>query len=748
MAELIPDTGIPIGATVSGDLAYDLAEKGGIASVLAPSPIQSTLGQEPERTPAFVGIDEATDEVFVNGFRFHKDDHRRALLSEAELDKPITPLPAGFRPIGSAEYKTYLENIDNPSFTRLVKKNFGIGVDISQLLAGNALKFASFGNKTISELGDSVVKQQLKDLAFNEPYQRAFTDGATDSPEAAAEWFVANAAQLAPLMMEMILAAFVGGAVGAASVGATGIGFGGRLLARGGGIRLATLAGRKEAAKLARSAMAKQRKRQKLSPKELKALKAVARAGGALAVGIGDIYGEMEETGTSNRFLAAVLALPYAALEIAPAVLAATTLFKAAGRGALGLKTGGKAIRATKGAFVGGVAEGGTEVFQDILALYGSGKLDFDDPAVQDQLINAFAAGAGVGAPIGGIAAAAGKTPPKLKKDINDGDTPTSILGEDEEVLPLGPEDEAEGLNPLQRELFPAENLGFQAPPSDQVFRDIVDDDAERTADRDSFLDEGDRLRRRAEDLVTEFETMRDDGTLIANEERALKIRQEVQQIDTALAEIAAVTDPQSGLFDDLPGRSAAFAERLGEQPTLPFAAPVDTEAEVGPTQPDLFDGLPPEEAGFSPQAQIEEDAQFGPLEAQEPAVQPDLFDGLPPEEAGFAPITNDRISNVGVQPIEDQRRPTPVRPPGVNVVPVAAAPFVTDEAARSRRFAEEFELAVTERDEQSKPQFVNGEEAILDEATQVLVPVRQLLEKSEKRIDALEELKTCLGKG
>jgi hypothetical protein len=29
-----------------------------------------------------------------------------------------------------------------------------------------------------------------------------------------------------------------------------------------------------------------------------------------------------------------------------------------------------------------------------------------------------------------------------------------------------------------------------------------------------------------------------------------------------------------------------------------------------------------------------------------------------------------------------------------------------------------------------------------------VLVPVRQLLEKSEKRIDALEELKTCLGKG
>jgi hypothetical protein len=368
MAEFVPDTGIPFEAGVDPDLAFDLEEKGGAISALAPSPIQSTLGQSSEPPPAFVGIEESTGTISVNGFEFHKDDHRSALLSERELDKPITPLKAGFRPIGPDEYKTYLENIDNPSFSRLAKKNFGIGIDISQLLGGSVLKFAG-----LTELGDSVVKQQIKDLAFNEPYQRAFTDGATDSPRAATEWFVANAAQLAPLMMEMILAAFVGGGVGVATAG---IGFSGRLLA-GGGARLATMAGRKKAADLARNAMKNQLSGVASSAAETAALRAVAKAGGALAggtaasygVAIGDIYGEMEETGTSNRFMAAVLALPYAALEIVPAALAATTLFKAAGRG-LGLKTGGKAIRATKGAFVGGVAEGGTEVFQDILALY------------------------------------------------------------------------------------------------------------------------------------------------------------------------------------------------------------------------------------------------------------------------------------------------------------------------------------------------------------------------------------------
>jgi hypothetical protein len=782
----------------------------------------------PEPAPPFVGIEESTGTISVNGFEFNKDDHRSALLSEAELDKPITPLKPGFRPIAPDEYKTYLDNIDKPSLSRLAKKNFGIGIDVGQLLAGNVLKFASFGNETINELGDSVVKKQIKDLAFNEPYQRAFTEGATNSPREAGEWFVANAAQMAPLMMEMVLAAFVGGVAGAAT-GGTGI-VGGTLGATG--RFLARRAGREKLAKLAKKAMEKQRKAKSLGqkvdldPDELQALRSVSRYGGALAagtaasygVGIGDIYGEMEESGTSDRLLAAVLALGYAGAEIAPAAFAATTLvkaavrggplgLKAAGRAALGSKEGGRLRRAVGGTVGGGVLEGGTEVFQDILTLYGAGKLNFDDPEVQDQLTNAFAAGAGVGAPIGGISAAYGKSAPK-PKEINDDNTPTSILGEDEEVLPPGPEDGAEGFSPLQGELF-STNLGQDPSALSRgvLDRELTGERADVLSERNSLLDEQDRLQRQYDDLTEDFrnEAQRENPNAI----KLTRLRNQLRRIPQALAELdvrlgtintatGEVVGP-SEEFAGVPGRSAALAERLGKQATLPFAVPVDTEAdsvnllepeeaEVGPQepdiQPDLFGGLPPEETEFIPQAQ--EDALFAPLEAQQniPPVFPEgqtqgeLNVEAPvidqPIPAGFPPVGTSTSyiqstpQSYDVTPSEpvrspdgtivrepdgtivevDQRQPTPVRPPGVNISEIAAAPFVPEGAERSRRFAEDFELAVAERDEQSRPQFIKGEEAIFDETTQTLVPVRQLLSKSEKRIDALDQLYNCLKKG
>jgi hypothetical protein len=727
MAEFLPGSEISIADAVDPDFAYGLQERGGIAAALTPATaMESGPIAPPEPAPPFVGIEESTGTVSVNGFEFNKDDHRSALLSEAELDKPITPLKPGFRPIGADEYKTYLDNIDKPSFSRLAKKNFGIGIDVGQLLAGSALKFASFGNETINELGDSVVKQQIKDLAFNEPYQRAFTEGATNSPREAGEWFVANAAQMAPLMMEMILAAFVGGGVGAASVLSTGLtGAGGRFLASR-GVKLATRAGRKETADIARVAMKKQAAGQGLDEVEEKALKSVARAGGALVggaaasygVAIGDIYGEMEESGTSDRLLAALLAVPYAALEIMPATLAATTAFKAAGSGALGLKTGGKTFRAAKGAVAGGAIEGGTEVGQDILALYGAGKLDPNDPAVQDQLINAFAAGAGVGAPIGGISAAYGKNAEE-KPAIDTTEDKANILNP--EVLgPRGP----------QLDLDLGEKLGQAGPTSPDQ------------GGPDTGLEQGELFG------ATRTGSAADRVT-----------GSQPDQLELPL------TARQEGEFD--------------------FSTPAFTPTPT-PVQGDLFGGVTPEDVGPQLQTQAQEDALFAPLEAQQniPPVFPEgqtqgeLNVEAPvidqPIPAGFPPVGTSTSyiqstpQSYDVTPSEpvrspdgtivrkpdgtivevDQRQPTPVRPPGVNISEIAAAPFVPEGAERSRRFAEDFELAVAERDEQSRPQFIKGEEAILDETTQTLVPVRQLLSKSEKRIDALDQLYNCLKKG
>ena len=419
MAVARPMLGISRG---SYDPSYAVEDTAGLdMSGLAPPAFNNTPAPE-----APVGFDANTNQMFVNGMTFDVDDHRRALTSERAFDAPLQKMPDNFRQVRAPEWKDYISKIKDPTFGRIISKNVGLGVDTSQMLAGSTLQFLG-----AEETGGKIVKQQLEDIAKNEPYQRAFTD--IDSARGAGEWFVANAAQLAPLMGEMIIAAFVGGGVGGL------VAAGGRAKALTGiGAKLNTMAGRKSVANTARQAIKNKTAGKALSATETQALKSVGRAAGSLiggtaasyGVAVGDIYGEMEATGTSNRLLAGFAAIPYAAAEVVPGALAATQVFKAAGRG---LKSGNLLKRGIKGFGVGAGIEGTTEVGQDMITLAATDQLDLGDPEIRDQLYNAFAAGAGIGGPIGGIANTLGRNE---ETDILLRDSP-SDPEQQEEVLQL-----------------------------------------------------------------------------------------------------------------------------------------------------------------------------------------------------------------------------------------------------------------------------------------------------------------------
>jgi hypothetical protein len=362
------------------------------------------------------GFDEANKQVWVNGTVFHADDHQSALESKSALDQPVQPMPSNFRAVDINEFGGYIKRIKDPSFGRLAKKNFGIGVDISQMLGGSALKF--FGAE---ETGQAIIDQQQEDIRYNQPYQRTATDTNWANPEQIGDWFVANAAQMAPLMAEMIVTSAFTGGLGGIAAGSTHAGA--QLLARGAMRNLATNAA---------SGLSKLRAGQPLSKLELSALrKAGATTGakiGAVAaaegVAIGDIYQTIEESGnydspTLARLVTALASPFYAASELLPAAVA----LKVAGQA---IKAGGRGNRFLKGAGLGALLEGSTETTQDIISMGAAGTLDFSDPEVRNQLINAFAAGAGVGAPLGGLANAIPKSRPKI--EINNINTPADVL--------------------------------------------------------------------------------------------------------------------------------------------------------------------------------------------------------------------------------------------------------------------------------------------------------------------------------
>jgi hypothetical protein len=314
---------------------------------------------------------------------------------------------------------------------------------------------------------------------------------------------------------------------------------------------------------------------------EALALRSAGRAFGAKAgaisasegVAIGDIYQSVEESGnfdspTLARLITLLASVPYAAAEVLPAFAAVNT---AMGKGGSKfLRRGGRMNRAIKGVGAGMAVEGPTEVFQDMLALGASNKLDLHNPEVQNQLINAFAAGAGFGGPIGGLV----NVIPRTIEDANKRE-PMDTTEPEADMLNRPKLDEGQEQGELFTEDERGANVYREVPTrveSDQAYDAAL-------AERDSLLEERDRLMRaqggiyaEAADLMNQDISLRDATVdeviqiMSKQEGRFGELDTNLEQIDPALVEI----DRQLELYGrGLPPRGLPQAERLGSQPTI-----------------------------------------------------------------------------------------------------------------------------------------------------------------------------------
>ena len=390
--------------------AFDMTDAefaGTLGAISAPEPAP------PVDTGSPVKFNQSTKEIWVNGNTFLADDHTSALASERYFEGGPTrdAAPEGFRDVSADEFSGYIQRIKHPSLGRLVKKNFGIGVDNLQMLGGSALRFAG-----AEETGKAIVDQQIEDLSKTQPYQREFTN--IKSGRGAVEWFVAAVSQQGPLLIESALAAVAGGVAGAVAGG------GGNPFTAIGGAMMAL--GSKEAVKqAAMAAVRKQAAGEVLDKTETNLLKELAtgaiRSGAktgtkagivanSYGIGVGDIYGEQIDSGDPDRATTALLGVPYALMEALPQLAAlgfATRGRKAVLTGNTRVARGAQRLKNAGGVGLkGAVFEGTTEVGQESILLGVNTEVDANSREGMLRLINSFAAGAAVGGGIGAVGGA------------------------------------------------------------------------------------------------------------------------------------------------------------------------------------------------------------------------------------------------------------------------------------------------------------------------------------------------------
>ncbi|MEN6644317.1 MAG: hypothetical protein ABFE08_17900, partial [Armatimonadia bacterium] len=426
---------------------------------VAPPPLPSAQPQGP-----VLAISRSTGKIWANGKLFTSDDAQGAVESEPFVNSAPVPAPAAeasdWEPLSMEAYSQHLQKIKNPGLGTLASKNFGIGVDNMQMLAGYGMQFLG-----AEETGQAVVQQQLQDINKNAPYQRNFEDVGSSPERGYLDWFVANLAQQGPNLVESVVTAAVGAGAGALAGG------GPNPATAAGGV-LTALVGKQAFKQALLSAAKKYTAGEALDAAESKLLreaagltaaarkelfdkvgtmstntagvttrfgaddavsaantivgtgatniltagKSQAMLGGAAlasglqnyATGVSDLYGESVEGGDPSRGLAALGGIPYAALETVPEYIAAMRIFKGigarttalAGKSKLG-KAGEIGARVGIGAGAGAAIEGSTEVGQELLGIGMNDAVDADSPEGMSRILNAFAAGAAIGGFIG-----------------------------------------------------------------------------------------------------------------------------------------------------------------------------------------------------------------------------------------------------------------------------------------------------------------------------------------------------------
>lgn len=436
----VPSLVTPLTASARGGLA-GLGPSMADLAVTGERLIQGTTFKPAPTLASAAYFSPSRREIFRKGLTFTADDAARALEAEQLPQRDIAPPSGGdWVPLDETAYGQYVQSITQPTLGRLASKSFGRGVDISQALAGRALQLAG-----AEELGGRIVSAQEEDLRKTSPFERQFTD--IESGRDAVEWFVANFAQQGPNLIESVVTAGIGFLAGTAT--------GGPLAGAGGA--LAGLMGKTAFKESVKAAAKKKAAGEVLTAAENKLLREAAGIAGAvtasytqnLATGAADIYGELRDSGANAddidaRIKAIAGSVPYAALETLPEYLLASRILGGAraptaiAAGTTIRRRGAELLRRGAVGFgVGGLAEGTTEAGQEALLLGLAEKPLTGDEAV-NRLVNSFAAGFGIGGPIGGVANLRGNKPANLLAP-GKATEPTSTQQEVTPTPPQGP---------------------------------------------------------------------------------------------------------------------------------------------------------------------------------------------------------------------------------------------------------------------------------------------------------------------
>jgi hypothetical protein len=414
---------------------------GSLLGLRTPEVDAAVLGDlfaEPERAPTQRAVQPffspSQQKYFVDGRVIDADDAQGLLEAEQLIGRPASAgRPSGdWVPIPASAFAAELEPIKNPSLGTLFTKGVGRGVDSLQLLGGRGLQLLG-----AEQFGGDIVEQQAEDLRRTTPFSRRFTD--IESGGDAVEWFVANLGEQVPNILESVAVAGAGALAGTFAGGP------------GAGTAAGALAGLAGKAAFKQQVLAAARKKaagEALDAAERKILRNAGAMVGATAAtfansyrtGAADIYGELRDQGAdpddvSAKMLALAGAFPYAAAESLPEFLLAGRIFGGIGAaralpaGTSRTRRGAELLRrGAVGGAVGGTAEGGTELAQESLLL-GLSDQDFSDPENIDRLINAFAAGAAIGGPIGAVSNLRGRKPANLLTPGQNPDEPGRFVG-------------------------------------------------------------------------------------------------------------------------------------------------------------------------------------------------------------------------------------------------------------------------------------------------------------------------------
>jgi len=744
---------IPDEATFDPFEAEGLAERGDTSMSAFLSAFPNPAQAQPKQAPSFVGINDATGRVRVNAFEFDVNDSRSALQSREHLRDPISPLPAGFRPIAPDEYKTYLQQIEDPSFGRLAAENFAIGVQNLKLLGGRGLQFLG-----AEETGQEIVDEAAEQIGFDEPFQRMFTD--IESAEGAIDWFVSNLAQQGPNLIESALVAIAGAVAGGIVGNVPGAIFGaigGLSLKAAGkeGIKQAVMAAakkriagetlsdaeRKLLKEMASGAAAAEIRK---SPGSIGAAKAIeqtageilkrgktqARIGGAvgasalgnLAFGVSDITGEQAEAGERNRAVALALGIPYALFETLPEFIGLGFLAK-------GVR-GGRFVRGAKGLGAGAVGEGITEASQEALLLGQNREVDIASSEGLHRLVNSFAAGAGVGGTLGGLGAAIRRAPIDPEEEGADllqlpgPETPFQLT--DQRGPPPVPGTLLEGPDPIDL-------LGGPGAAA------LLETTAGGASAGNNFV-RLQQLVEEQENIIQQIETLDPDSNArLILEDLLEDLRGEINR------EIVVI---QSQQWYPTEIRTA-----VGDQPI--FAGGARFPEGAIPPEPTPLPTPPPS----APDTALS--AAFGA--AQQAVAQPPIQEapvvpqGARPQAVPPAFVTPGFAANALAVQQEEQAAQT---------AQIAAAAQLAQAEQEQFAPAEAQNIAIPPGQQELFPQadfgdqpipagfptalpkgrFINGEEAIASPVDGVLTPVRKLIEDAQQLFVALKKLEKCLG--